>query len=322
MKRILIIATGGTIAGTGSAGDTTQYTCGELDVSTLLKVIPNVHKFAKVDGIQLMSVPSDDITTEDICKIAKTINEYSKKNEYDGFVVTHGTDTLEETAYFLNLILKTNKPVVVTGAMRPSTATSADGPQNLYQSIMVASREESLGQGVLVVFADTIYSAREVTKVSTQAINGFGGRDFGALGYIHDDYIEYVRTSLKKHTIDSEFDLSDNYEEIPVLYFHVDASPKLLEFALNEYKAIIIAGGGNGCMSNLWEEVLRKEENAEKIVVLTSRVSNGAVIKHHTSPKNCISGGTINPQKARILLQVAMTKSGNHKTIEQMFEIY
>lgn len=318
MKKILIIATGGTIAGTGASGQTTQYKCGELDVNTLLCSVPHVHEIANVSGIQLLNIPSDDITTANLVYMSKMITEMS--NEYDGFVITHGTDTLEETAYFLNLTLNTNKPVVVTGAMRPSTAISADGPQNLYQSIVVASSEKAYGSGVLVVFSDAIYSAREVTKVSTQATKGFDGRDFGAIGYIHDNCVELVNSTTKKHTINSMFEPLDNLENIPILYFHIDADPALLEFSIKNSEAIVVAGAGNGCISILWEDVLKKYP--EKTVVLTSRVANGAVIKNSSLPKNCLSGGSINPQKARILLQLAISKTSNQQEIQEIFEQY
>lgn len=322
MKKILIIATGGTIAGTGNAGKTAQYKCAEIDVDSLLETVPHAHNEAEISGVQILNVASGDIKLNDLAYIAEKINEFAENEEYDGFVITHGTDTLEETAYFLNLTVKTKKPVVITGAMRPSTATSADGPQNLYQSIVVATKNEAYGMGVLVVFADTIYSAREVTKVSTQATVGFGGRDFGALGYIHDDYVEMVHKPMKIHTFNSEFNVCRDLKNIPIIYFHIEADAELIEYQLKKYDAIIIAGAGNGCFSTEWEQILAKDEYREKIIVLTSRVANGAVVKPENSPKTWISGGTLNPQKSRILLQFALCNTSNPVKLQEFFEKY
>lgn len=323
-KKILIISTGGTIAGIGETGKTSQYKPAQLDINEMLKSIPDISNIASVCGMQMLNIESDDITTSDLIYLSSTINKLAQEQKYDGFVITHGTDTLEETAYFLNLTLKTHKPVVITGAMRPSTATSADGPQNLYQAIMIACDKNSEGKGVLVAFADAIYSGRDVTKISTQCTNGFSSRDFGALGYIHDEYIEFVSASNKQHTKSTPFFISKSskLENIPILYFHIDADPSLLTLQLYKHNAVVIAGAGNGCMSKLWIDALNNPDFKEKLVILTSRVSNGAVTKQKDYPSNCISGRTLNPQKARILGQLSLQITDDLHQIDNYFEVF
>lgn len=323
-KKILIISTGGTIAGIGEVGKTSQYKPAQLDVQDILKSIPDVSSIASICGMQMLNVESDDITTKDLIYLSHTINKLAQEQKYDGFVITHGTDTLEETAYFLNLTLKTHKPVVITGAMRPSTATSADGPQNLYQSIMIACNSKSEGKGVLVVFADAIYSGRDVTKISTQCTNGFSSRDFGALGYIHDEYIEFVSASNKQHTKSTPFFINSliELENIPILYFHIDADPSILIHELSRHNAVVIAGAGNGCISKLWIDVLNNPDFKDKLVILTSRVSNGAVTKQKHYPDICISGRTLNPQKARILAQLSLQITNDLHQVDNYFKVF
>lgn len=167
LKNIIILATGGTIAGTGEEGKTTNYTAGNIDIEVLVSSVRNLDKIANIYGEQIANVDSNDITMNHWLTLANRINELSKQDDVDGFVITHGTDTLEETAYFLDLTVKTDKPVVLTGAMRPSTATSADGPLNLYQSVALAASDLSRGHGAMVVFSDGIYSGRNVQKINT-----------------------------------------------------------------------------------------------------------------------------------------------------------
>ena len=230
LKNIVILATGGTIAGTGEEGKTTNYTAGNLDIKALTDGISNIHKIANIYGEQIANVDSNDITVKHWLALANRINELSTQDNIDGFVITHGTDTLEETAYFLDLTVKTNKPVVLTGAMRPSTATSADGPLNLYQSVALAASDSSKGQGSMVVFADGIYSGRNVQKVNTFKTNAFNSIEFGCLGYMRDSIPYFFNKSIKPHTIDSQFDISglNNLPEVSIAYFNIGADPSIL----------------------------------------------------------------------------------------------
>ena len=181
-KKVVILATGGTIAGVGEEGKSTGYASGQLSVDDLLKDVPQLSQVADVEAYQVCNVNSDDITAPIWLDLARTIDDMSLRSDVTGFVVTHGTDTMDETAYFLNLALKTGKPVVVTGSMRPSTATSADGPMNLYQAVVTAAAAESRAKGVLVAFSGRLYNARDVQKTSTHSMTTMSGGENGSCG--------------------------------------------------------------------------------------------------------------------------------------------
>jgi L-asparaginase len=205
LPTVVALATGGTIAGQGSAGKATNYRPGQIDVNTLLKLAEPESAIANVRGEQVCNVNSDDITSAHWVELASAINRLAADPEIDGFVVTHGTDTLEETAYFLNLTVKTDKPVVITGAMRPATATSADGPMNLHQSIALAGNPVARGKGVLVVFSDGIFGWRDVRKISTIQTDAFSANDFGCMGYMVDGVPHIFNAPVKPHTLATEF---------------------------------------------------------------------------------------------------------------------
>ena len=195
LPRIIILATGGTIAGTGASADRAGYTAGKIPVEDLIGSIPTVKKVANITGEQIASVGSQDMTIEIWKKLAIRINEIFSKNEADGIVITHGTDTQEETGYFLDLVITSDKPVVLTGSMRPATAISADGPKNLYDAITIAANPKSKGRGVLISFNEGIYDAREVMKLSTTKTNAFGSPNTGPVGQAYDGRVEYYSKS-------------------------------------------------------------------------------------------------------------------------------
>jgi L-asparaginase len=209
LPRIAVIGTGGTIAGTAaSAAQTTGYQAGALPVSHLLDAVPALGTIARIDGEQLASIDSKDITTELWVELSLRLDALLANDEIDGAVVTHGTDTLEETAYFLQLTLKSAKPVVLTAAMRPATALSADGPMNLLNAVIVAAAPASRGRGVLVAFANRIHSARDVTKTSTFSIDAFESPETGPLGWVQEGRVEYVRRAERRHTLATPFRLA------------------------------------------------------------------------------------------------------------------
>ena len=238
-KKIYILATGGTIAGRGQEGKTAVYKAGGLNLDELLSTIPKLHDQVEMDGEQMLSVDSNNVTVKDWIQMANRINELSK-TDIDGFVITHGTDTMDETAYFLNLTVKTEKPVIITGAMRPATAASADGPLNLYQAISLAASSEAWGQGVLVCFCDSIYSGRDVQKVNTFKTDAFNEKDLACLGYMRDEYCYFYNKSLAVHTVRSMFDVTQVKElpRVDILYFCVDANPDLLHFSAQHSKGV------------------------------------------------------------------------------------
>jgi L-asparaginase len=326
LKNIVILATGGTIAGTGEEGKTTNYKAGNLDIEELVSSVTNLDKIANIYGEQIANVDSNDITINDWLTLANRINELSRQPDVDGFVITHGTDTLEETAYFLDLTVKTNKPVVLTGAMRPSTATSADGPLNLYQSVALAANVLSKGQGTMVVFSDGIYSGRNVQKVNTFKTNAFNSIEFGCLGYMRDNIPFFFNKSIKPHTVDSQFDISGLTElpKVSVAYFNIDADPSIIDYLAQTSEGIVIAGAGSGTFSSNWLKEIEKLEAKCIPVVRSSRIGSGIILKDSTIDKyaNCIPSYTLSPPKARILLSLALTKTKDYYEIGRIFAEY
>lgn len=256
-------------------------------------------------------------------KLAKTINKQCA--DTDGFVITHGTDTMEETAYFLNLTVKCPKPVVLVGAMRPATEKSADGPLNLYNSIVVATDKKSAGRGVLVAMNGQVLGARDVTKTSTTAVQTFNSPNFGVLGYIHNSKVDYERSPESIHTVNSPFNV-DNLNELPkvgIIYAYSNMPTEPLQSLLDAgYKGIVSAGVGNGNVNAANLALLEKAVKNGVAVVRSSRVPTGYTTRDaevDDSKYGFSASGTLNPQKARVLLQLALTQTKDPKVIQQYF---
>lgn len=321
LPTVVVLATGGTIAGTGEAGKTTGYSAGQLDVGTLVASAAGITDIANVRGVQVCNVGSDDITDAYWIQMAQTINELAADDAISGFAVTHGTDTLEETAYFLNLAVKTDKPVVITGAMRPSTATSADGPMNLYQTIALAANPDAVGRGAMVVFSDGIYGGRDVQKVNTFKTDAFSMRDMGCLGYMQDNNAYFYNATTKKHTVDTEFSV-DGLDALPavgVAYFTIDADPGVLDYYAENAEGIVIAGAGAGSYSGLWGEKIEELVGQGIPVIDCSRINNGLV---SGEDGGMIEGYNLPPQKAVVLLRLALTVTNDLDEIQEMFKTY
>ena len=328
LPNVKILATGGTIAGSAeSSTQTTGYQAGALGIDTLIEAVPQIKDYANVSGEQICKIDSKDMTNEIWLQLAKRVNELAADKNVSGIVITHGTDTLEETAYFLNLTAKTKKPIVLVGAMRPATAISADGPMNLLNAVRVASSEVASDKGVLVCMNDDINAAREVTKTNTIQVNTFMSSDLGKLGYINNGEAYFYRESTRKHTSKSEFDIK-NINQLPyvkIIYGHADDDRVLIDAAVAAgAQGIVYAGTGNGSIHKNAEVALAEASNKGIIVVRSSRVGTGTVIDAEQSYKdaNFINGDSLSPQKARILLSLALTKTKDSKEIQQMFNEY
>ena len=320
-KKIVLLATGGTIAGVGDAGKADGYKPGTLTVDELLSEIPELADLAEYEAIQVCNVNSDDITDEIWIQLANTINEMAADPEVDGFVITHGTDTMEETAYFLNLTVKTDKPVVLTGSMRPSTAISADGPMNLYEAVCVTAADEAVGKGVLVVFSDRIYGARSVSKTSTYSVMAISSGEEGDLGIVRDGILYIYEKPLKKHTTESEFDITGltSLPKVSILFFGVDADPELLRYAAEHSDGLVIAGAGEGSFSDSWIEII---EELRIPVVISSRINDGIITKESLLCGNTVSSNNLSPQKAAILLRLALTGDVSQERLEEIYSVY
>ena len=250
------------------------------------------------------------------------INDMSKNDNIAGFVITHGTDTMEETAYFLDMTVKTDKPVVLTGSMRPATAISADGPMNLYQAVCVAASEESKGKGVLVTFSDRIFSAREVKKISTYSVMAVSAGETGSIGIIRDNNVMFYEEPAKKHTLGTEFDVSKE-SKLPnaqILYFEVDADPGILEYAAAHSDGLVIAGAGAGEFSEEFIDVINKLEIP---VVISSRIDDGIITQDAVLCENTVAANDLPAQKAVILLRLAlMNKTTSQEELIRIFNMY
>lgn len=321
MKKILIIGTGGTIAGKGVSGKSSNYTSGSISVKELISSIPGLNKIADFYFVQSANIDSCNMTNEIVYNIAKIIEE--NKSMYDGFLIIHGTDTMEETAFLLNLVLKTRKPVVITGAMRPATAISPDGFLNIYEAAVVAACDEAQGKGVLVSFAQGISSARDVQKITTFRGDAFNQRDLGLLGYVYENRVEFLQSPLKPHTLASEFSINDLkiMPPVPIISFGLNMDNQLIYFALKNYSSVVISGAGNGGYSNQWVEIMSSSDTP---VIRCSRTGSGIISYdgRMDTKDSIICGGNLTPQKARLLVQLALTHSKDSIYIKEVFSKY
>lgn len=324
-KKILVIGTGGTIAGTGDEGKTTGYSSAQIKVDRLVDEIPCIGDLADVKSVELFSVDSCDMDIPKLKKLSCYIEEMSKKDDVDGFVITHGTDTLEETAYFLNLTVHTDKPIVITGSMRPSTAISADGPFNLYQAVALARSDEAVGKGVLVVFADAIYGARDIIKVNTFKTEAFNHKDLGSLGYMRDDSAFFYNSTVKNHTKNSEFEINEDSEipSVEVVNFYLGDDIKILDCVSKNSDGIVLGGAGSGGCSTKWNDKIKEIIDSGIPVVRSSRICNGLVTYSNEEVKDQgVYANNLSPQKARILLMLALTKTKDLSELQDIFNRY
>lgn len=324
MKKIHIFATGGTISAQGPAGQTAGYHDGAFDIDALLDGVQGITKLASIQGEQIFNISSDDVTAANWLTLAARINRLSEDPDMAGFVITHGTNTMEETAYFLNLTVKTDKPVVLTGSMRPATANSADGPQNLYEAVALAASDEARGKGVLVVFSDGIYSASCVQKANCFRPTAFDGRDFGCLGYLQDAMPVFLQYPAIRHTTASEFSV-DGITELPkveIAYFYADADPGILSYLASRAQGIVVAGAGSGLMSRPWKTEIQRLSSQIPIVRCT-RIGNGLVSRDHCDDElGTIYGMVHPPVKARILLSLGLTRTREKEALQTYFLEY
>lgn len=325
---IYILATGGTIAGTGKSATASGYTAGQVAISSLIEAVPQINDIANVTGEQIVNIGSQDMNDQVWLTLAKRINELLATDGVDGIVITHGTDTMEETAYFLNLTVKSDKPVVLTGSMRPSTAISADGPLNLYNAVVTAAAKESYGKGVMIVMNGLILGAESTQKMNTVDVQTFQAPDAGPLGYIYNSKVYYNMTTLKKHTTQTVFDVTNltSLPKVGIVYAYSNVDADVMNpFLTNGYQGVVHAGLGNG---NYHKNVFPKLLEARKlgiIVVRSSRVPTGPTTLYDEvddEKYQFVASWELNPQKARVLLMLALTRTKDWQTIQKYFEEY
>lgn len=322
---VVVLATGGTIAGAGRHGTAAHYSSAALGVEQLIGALPELHEFARVTGEQVAQIPSQEVDDALWLQLGRRVNARLADERIAGVVVTHGTDTIEETAYFLNLVSESDKPVVLTGAMRPATSLSADGPLNLYNSVAVAADPAAVGRGVLVVMNDEIHGARDVTKTHTTFVQTFDSPDRGPLGAIHYGRVRFFRRPTRERVEAGAFPLeaAKHLPRVDVVYAHASFRADLVEAALAlGSQGIVVAGVGNGNISRAAIESLAHAARRGVVVVRSSRAGSGAVMRNveiDDDAHGFVASDGLNPQKARILLQLALTRTRDVAEIQELF---
>jgi len=328
LPNVVILATGGTIAGAGaSAINSATYAAAKVGVDKLIAGLPELAKVANVKGEQVFQVASESLTDDNLLTLAKRVSALAKQGDVDGIVITHGTDTLEETAFFLTLTVHTAKPIVVVGSMRPGTALSADGALNLYNAVNVAASKDAMGKGVLVTMNDEIQSGRDVSKsinIKTEAFKS----QWGPLGMIVEGKNYWFRAPVKRHTMQSEFDI-DTITALPpveiAMGYEGVSSTAIDALGKSGIKALVHGGTGNGSVANRIVPNLQKVRADGVVVIRSSRVPDGFVLRNAEQPDDkydWVVAHDLRPQKARILAMVAMTKTSDTKELQRIFWEY
>lgn len=327
---IYVIGTGGTIVGTAASSVEQTYQPSTLSVANVIEKMPELQNLGNhIEIVDLFRVNSEDLTDEHWLKLARCINQLLANDNAKGVVVTHGTDTLEETAYFLNLVIKSDKPVVIVGAMRPATSLSADGPMNLYNAMAIVHAPDSNNRGVMVILNDTIFDARNVTKTNTTQPNTFASPNGGPIGHVYCGKVTFERKVTRKHTRETPFDISQ-IEQLPkvnILYGHAGMDGCLMEALAQQKPAgIVYAGVGDGNLHATVKAKLKYLNDRGIIVVRSSRTGSGYVTLTNddfpATPSGTISANNLNPQKARILLMLTLTQSHRLEDIHQNYMRY
>lgn len=329
LAKVVILATGGTIAGAGAdAASSATYQAAKVPVDKLVAGIPELRNIAEVRGEQVFQIASESFTNEHLLQLGRRVAELTRSSDVDGIVITHGTDTLEETAFFLNLVIRSDKPVVVVGSMRPGTALSADGALNLYDAVAVAASADARGKGVLVTMNDEIHSGRDVSKAANIRPDAFKS-PWGPLGMVVEGKPYWFRLPAKRHTVNSEFDIAriETLAPVEIAYGYGNVSDTAYKaLAGTGAKAIIHAGTGNGSVSNRVVPGLQALRAQGVHIIRSSRVDGGGfVLRNAEQPDDkydWVVAHDLNPQKARILAAVALTATSDSKELQRIFWEY
>jgi L-asparaginase len=329
---VWVLSTGGTISGKGASSTSlAEYKSGALLGEELVAAVPEIKQVATIKVEQIANVSSTDITIANWLTLANRINAiFAGDPAVAGVVITHGTNTLEETAYFLNLTVKDDRPVVLVGAMRPASAISADGPLNLLNAVRTAAAGEARGKGVLVVLNDEINGARDVTKTNTYRVETFRGGELGLLGYVDADAVVFYRASLKRHTARSEFDVGGltTLPVVDIVYSYVQPSTAMAQALVSAgAKGIVFAGTGAGLVSTAERDAMKPfaslPAETRPVLVRSNRTGNGRVVRlAEYDALGMVPADNLNPQKARVLLMLALTRTTDVAEIRRMFTEY
>ncbi|MCI1750983.1 asparaginase [Megasphaera cerevisiae] len=325
LPNVYIIACGGTIAGkAASAEDLTGYKAGEVTIDELLRSVPQIEQYAGVQGEQFCNIDSSNMTEQLWLALAQRVQEVASRPDVDGIVITHGTDTMEETAYFLHLTVHTDKPVVLVGSMRPSTAISADGPLNLLEAVRTAAVKETGRYGVVIAMNGTLCSARFVEKTDTTHADTFKGRQMGNLGFIQDGQPFFYQAPLRRHTTSSALSC-DKIRALPpvaVVYCYIGMSGSCIDDAASHgVRGIVLAGLGHGRMpAAIWAAASAAMKRG--IYIVRASRTMGGIVSPVPEYSGVICADSLTPQKAKILLQLGLLKTENHKELQALFRVY
>ena len=346
MKNIVILATGGTIAGAGEQGKDIGYKSGALEAQTLIDAVPELKTVANIRVEQVCNINSDDISSEIWMTLARRIKELSKCADVDGFVVMHGTDTMEETAFFLDLTLGTQeqtaaKPVVLTGSMRPATAAEPDGPANLLfavkSAVDLSLRFPELAEGsrdcpVYVAFAGKLMDARTVQKVHANELDAFAEVGDSSVILSQGEGSSDCHPERSSSDLSSRIPFRDNHlvpvfdvsplrslPKVTVLYFNADADAELVRFAAERSAGLVIAGAGAGEFSQSWAAAIAEVVAKEIPVVISTRINRGCIVPEQLLVPGTIAAYDLPPAKAAVLLRLTLTVTNDVQEIQKIF---
>lgn len=328
LPRVAVLATGGTIAGSApDAANTAGYQAGVIGVAQLLAAVPGLDAVAQIHAEQVASVDSKDMSFALWSALAQRVNAMLAGDDIDAVVITHGTDTLEETAYLLHLAVKSSKPVILTAAMRPASALSADGPLNLLNAVTLAASGQAAGQGVLVAFNNRIHCARDVAKISTYAVDAFQSPEIGALGWVQDGRVEFQRRALRPHTVDAPFTADVQWPPVEIVTSYAGVSRIAVDALVSAgVRGLVVAGTGNGSIHATLQQALAEAAARGIAVVRASRVGSGHVMHNGAAKDDAlgfVSAGTLSPYKARVLLMLALAAGTSEKAaLQRVFDTY
>ena len=325
---VVVLATGGTIAGAGaSAMNSATYTAAKVPVDKLLAGLPELGQIAQVSGEQVFQLASESFTNDALLTLARKVHALVQRPDVHGVVITHGTDTLEETGFFLNLVVPTDKPIVMVGSMRPGTAISADGALNLLGAVATAASADARGKGVLVTMNDDIHTARDVAKLTNIKTSAFASQ-WGPLGMVVEGKTYWFRAPVKRHTTRSEFHI-DRIPSLPavdIVYGYGNVPSTAID-ALGQagVKAIVHAGTGNGSVADRIVPKLTDLRSKGTVIIRSSRIPGGFVLRNAEQPDDkydWVVAHDLNPQKARLLAAVALTQTQDTQQLQRIFWEY
>jgi len=326
---VAVLATGGTIAGAQADATSAGYKAGSFSVNDLLAAVPQLAGIADIRAEQVANVGSQNMTHEVWRALAERVETLCQDASVAGIVITHGTDTLEETAYFLSLVIPHDKPVVLVGAMRPATALGAEGPANLYNAVALARHPDARGRGPLVVMNEDVHYAREIQKIASAGLCAFASPNRGRAGVMHGGAPCFYSRNTTTHTTQSEFSLAllqqAGWPRVDIVYAHANLQADLIDFLAGLADGIVLAGVGDGNATDLGVDALSRAVAGGTAVVRASRTGSGFVardVELDDASLGFIAAGDLNPQKSRILLMLGLSVTRDTAALQAIFDRY